>query len=101
MPTNGNNNGLVPVTTTGQGPGFPVTTGLATVPGYAATGPIKGATVPYWFVGHGKPQIIYQGQQFPIGTMYCDQGSTPGNTLFVFIPLTGTSGPTGHWAGIT
>ena len=99
MPVNGQNNQKIPITTTGQGPGFPLQTSVAGQPGYPSQGPIQGATLPYWSADFGVPTFTA-----PIGSMYTDLRAATSipvvNVFYVRIPTTAGGALIGVWHAV-
>lgn len=84
MPTNGTTNQQLLATPGPGGSGFPPQSSLAGTPGYPASGPISGATLPYWSYGKGVPTFVA-----PLGSLYTDiNAPTVGSKRFyIYVPV--------------
>jgi hypothetical protein len=98
MPTNGGNTGQYVLQPSGNGQGFPVQATLATQNGYPASGPIPGATAPYWSSGVGPPSASFKP---PYGSRYTNTTAAAGQFVeYVYKPTVSGNATIGVWTGV-
>lgn len=82
MPSNGNTNQLIQRQPVGDGAILPVQQSIVGQPGFPASGPLKGAVVPYWSYGNGLPTFAA-----PVGSLYTQVDAAVGlNCFFIRLP---------------
>jgi len=98
MPVNGGGTGQYVLQPNARSSGFPVQGTLATQNGYPASGPLAGATAPYWSSGNGAPQASFKP---PLGSRYTNLTAAPGQFIeYVYKPTAEGTATVGTWTGI-